>query len=373
MGNITRISALALAPMLVVGAFGQTAKPAKPEPSLKVGSAAPGIKVARWLKGTPVNLNDGGVHVVEFWATWCGPCKVSIPHLTEMSKKYAGKADFTGVSVYEVRGATDDAYIDKVQKFVDDMGPKMDYNVAADGHTGVMAQSWMEAAGQGGIPTAFVVGRDGTIQWIGHPMGGLDQVLDKVIAGNFNAKAEAQKQAALEAQQAAEAKKWAEWLAPVNKAAATKDPSKIVAALDQVFAAHPEAEARFGMAKFAYLTQVDEGRAAKYAVNLSNGALKDQPEMLNSLAWEMVKDDTAFKHPDTKTAVIIAEKAVALSKEGDPLILDTLAYAYFKNGQKDKALATESKALALANKPGSDVADADKQQLQERYDKMKKG
>ena len=54
---------------------------------LKVGDPAPPLSVSKWVKGTPNKLTPGKVHVVEFWATWCGPCKATIPHITELSKR----------------------------------------------------------------------------------------------------------------------------------------------------------------------------------------------------------------------------------------------------------------------------------------------
>ena len=105
-----------------------------------------------------------------------------------MAHKYKGKVNFTGVSVWEVKDAKDNSYIDKVAEFVNDMGDKMDYNVAADGFERTMAKTWMEAAGQNGIPAAFVIDKSGKIVWIGHPMGGLDKVLDEVIAGTYDVK-----------------------------------------------------------------------------------------------------------------------------------------------------------------------------------------
>src|SRR5688500_14906487 len=126
--------------------------------TLKVGSPAPSLKVAKWVKGRPVEkFEPGKVYVVEFWATWCGPCKTSIPHLTELAKKYKDKATFTGVSVFEEPEPENEEYIGKVEKFVTEWGDKMDYNVAVDGKDGWMGANWMRAAGQNGIPTAFVV------------------------------------------------------------------------------------------------------------------------------------------------------------------------------------------------------------------------
>src|SRR6202012_3837023 len=75
-------------------------------------------------------------------------------------------------------------------KFVQDMGDKMNYHVVQDDAGGSMANAWMQAAGQDGIPCAFLVGKDSTIQWIGHPME-LDDILKQVAAGTFDPKKEA--------------------------------------------------------------------------------------------------------------------------------------------------------------------------------------
>ena len=64
---------------------------------------APPLKVAEWVKGNKVAaFEPGKTYVVEFWATWCGPCLATIPHLTELAHKYKDKGvQFIGVDVWE--------------------------------------------------------------------------------------------------------------------------------------------------------------------------------------------------------------------------------------------------------------------------------
>jgi len=62
------------------------------------------------------------------------------------------------------------------------MGNQMTYRVALDDGS-KMADTWMDAAGQNGIPTAFVVDKHGIIVWIGHPMNLDEAKLNQVLAG----------------------------------------------------------------------------------------------------------------------------------------------------------------------------------------------
>jgi len=86
-------SLLLLAPVLL-------AAPAFADgPTLKPGDAAPALQVKQWVKGDAVKgFAKDKIYVVEFWATWCGPCKASIPHLTELAKSHKD-VTFVGVSV----------------------------------------------------------------------------------------------------------------------------------------------------------------------------------------------------------------------------------------------------------------------------------
>jgi thiol-disulfide isomerase/thioredoxin len=143
---------------------------------LSVGDPAPPLTVSKWLKGEQILVfATGKVHVVEFWASWCGPCRAVVPHLSALQKKHADVV-FLGVNVWERNPADGVA-------FVQGQGDRMDYRVAqddlADGpDKGKMATAWLKAAGRNGIPCAFVVDGKGRIAWIGHPM---DPGMEKAV------------------------------------------------------------------------------------------------------------------------------------------------------------------------------------------------
>ena len=198
---------------------------------LNIGDKAPELRPAKWLKGTPVaNFAKGKVYVVEFWATWCGPCKENIPHLTEMAKKYAGKVDISGVNIWENNDPAATGTIAKVESFVKEQGDRMVYNVAVDGPDGKVGNTWMKAADEGGLPASFIVGKDGNIAWIGHP-GNLPAVLDQIVDDKFDV-------AAARTQRAAEV----ETVRPIREALTAKAYAKAVTLIDAAIVKKPEQE-----------------------------------------------------------------------------------------------------------------------------------
>ena len=154
-------------------------------PSLKGGDPAPKLEMGNWVQGDPVkDFQKGNAYIVEFWATWCPPCRKSIPHLNETYNKFKDKGLIViGQDCYE----RDDSL---VAPFVKKMGDQMTYRVALDDKTtnkdGRMAKTWMEAAGRNGIPSAFLVDTKGVIAWIGHPMELEEKVIEDVLAGTYD-------------------------------------------------------------------------------------------------------------------------------------------------------------------------------------------
>lgn len=333
--------------------------------TLKVGDKAPPLAVAKWLKGTPTTtFKPGQVYVVEFWATWCGPCRVSIPHLTELQKKYGDKVNFNGISVWEVKNPENEEYIKKVEDFVTEWGDKMAYNVAADGKAGTMAKTWMSAAGQKGIPTAFVVNQEGKIAWIGHPMSDLDAVLAKVVEGKFDPKAHAE-------QQAKEAKEMDDLVQPLQAALAVGDPNAILVEVDKIIAKKPDMEPMVGRLKFQMLFDAQrDAELYAYAEKVWMGYGKEDAEVLNLMAWTIIENaENKLAKPNYALAVKIAESAVKLEPE-DSAILDTLAFGHFKMGNVKKAIEIQTKAVANLDK--GEYPDDMKAEIKARLEEFKK-
>lgn len=149
--------------------------------SLHIGDPAPPLHLRAWLKGKPVQQFDKGqVYILEFWATWCVPCKAAMPRLSVVAGKYRGKVTIIGIDVYE-RETTS---IRKIKAFVDSMGNRMDYQVAAE-DSNFMAKTWLHAAGERSIPHTIVVNQEGRLAWIGHPKD-LDKVLPQIVSKTWD-------------------------------------------------------------------------------------------------------------------------------------------------------------------------------------------
>ena len=147
---------------------------------LMVGDPAPALAIGEWVKGDPVTkFEPGSVYVVEFWATWCGPCIHGMPHLSGLQEKFAGDGvTVIGVNIWD-KPANVAPFLHNNVKMHGKTGDEvMRYTVAiekkddpADENEGVMAKTWMRAAGRRGIPSAFIVDQNQRVAWIGHPAG----------------------------------------------------------------------------------------------------------------------------------------------------------------------------------------------------------
>ena len=102
------------------------------------------------LDGKPVKLSDfrGKAVLLNFWATWCGPCKIEMPWFVELQKQYGSQ----GLEIVGI--AMEDTKSEDIAKFAKEMG--VNYTIVRG----------KEAVGEAyggvlGLPTTFFVGRDG--------------------------------------------------------------------------------------------------------------------------------------------------------------------------------------------------------------------
>jgi thiol-disulfide isomerase/thioredoxin len=326
--------------------------PAAAQNTLKVGDAAPALKVTHWVKGDPLaSLEAGTVYIVEFWATWCGPCRRTIPHLSEIAKKYKDKGvKVVGVSIWEETADSAGTPIDPmpaIKLFVEEMGANMDYHVGYGGaEQGGMAETWMRAANRQGIPSAFIVDKAGKVAWIGHPMdASMPKTLDAVIAGTFDPT-----KAAEEAVKATQTQARAKELG--NKLRAAIQGGRADEAVDtarEMFKLDP---ALFPNAAGVVFQQVmvnmkKQDLAYAFAKEMFAGPIKDSAQDLNTIAWTIL-DDSAVVKRDIPLALSMAERAAELTKHEDGAMLDTLARAYWETGEKQRAVDTQRKAVEKA-------------------------
>jgi len=309
---------------------------------LSIGDPAPPLQTGKWVQGDPVKAFDTNhVYIMEFWATWCGPCRASIPYLNELSQKL--KTNGVVTIAQDVWEDNDGG----VPDFVKSMGTNMTYRVALDDKTtdpkGAMAENWMDAAERNGIPTAFVVDRHGRIAWIGHPMALDETTLDQIVADKFDIAAFAKQ---YQQEQAAQMQRMA-LSQQLQEAVGAKDWKTAEATLDEADKTFPEETNHTAILRVNLLLAQTNFAAAGQLAEKTAKASPTNVMVLNGLAWLLAASDGVDQH-GRQLAETFAGRANKITGGKNPAVLDTLARAQFVNGKTKQAVATEQQALAQA-------------------------
>ena len=117
----------------------------------------------------PLGQWRGKVLVVNFWATWCAPCREEIPGFVRLQQKYAGRGlQFVGIAI---------DHRDKVQAFADEFG--MNYPILLGG-IDTIEMSRRTGNRVGALPYTLIIDRTGQI--VGRELGGVKEVkLEKLV------------------------------------------------------------------------------------------------------------------------------------------------------------------------------------------------
>lgn len=298
------------------------------------GDKAPELKVAKYYQGQEIKkFEKGKVYVVEFWATWCGPCIESIPHLNELSIKQKGKAEFVGVNIWDDEEGQDA----RIKEFVAKMAGKMGYRVAVDTAQMDMTSKWMEASYSNGIPTAFIVNQEGLVAWIGHPME-LEEPLQQVIDKKFDISA-ARKARETEVNVQIEQNKLLDQIAGAQELYRQGKKDEAIKILDDL----STNEIVGGNAKMAKLNLYasDNVPAAKELIkSMVKGDFGDVAN-LAFYSYEQAID----KRGNKELAVFTADQVLENLSRDDALVLFSLSPAYSLSGNHKKSLEILKRAL----------------------------
>ena len=318
------------------------------EASLTVGDPAPALRVGAWVQGEPVPAFDSNhVYIVEFWATWCGPCRESIPHLNELWQQFKDKGVIViGQDVWD----SDEA----VALFVKKMGDKMTYRVTLDDKSqdaeGYMADTWWKRHVEShSIPHAFIINQQGRIAWIGHPMGLNEKLINDIVSGHYDL-AEAATEYTEYQQQLIVDQKVSAINDRLSQAINTKHWDEAAAALKDVLKTAPKRENDYASTRMTILLgQKRYDEASKFAESYSNDHPLDIFQQYQLAFAIALQPDGEPRN--LALAEKLAQRANTAAKGKDVQTLDTLARIQFMEGRSAEAIATAQKAVDAAPAP----------------------
>jgi thiol-disulfide isomerase/thioredoxin len=315
---------------------------------LLVGDPAPELRLGEILKGSrPAILQSGFVQVVEFWRTTCAPCLASIPHLTELQARYPD-VTIIGVAVSELD-------VEHLRGFIADQGEAMDYIVAMDSvdeATGVSwgRSRWLKPAYAKGVPTAFIVDRDGRIAWIGRPLA-IDEVLASVVAGSWDIE-----RAATAHREKLATEKVREIAALEAALTSAPDAAAAIGLYDEAFALHPELERSHGARKLERIVELSSTEACAYARYLIDVVSPDDRHMRFTVGRLFTSSGHAADDHILRQGghYLAAFERTMIDEDDDPyvrMVIDRgIALAVLAEGRSEEAKDRARSALAWAAK-----------------------
>jgi thiol-disulfide isomerase/thioredoxin len=148
------VSALAACGGATSSSEGPSAPSGSGETHPLLGKRGPEFSQKTVIGASTVSMHDlnGKVAIVDFWATWCDPCRKSFPKLEQLNAKYAG-------SGLKIVGISEDDDKSGIPAFASDLGAK--FPLVWDENK-TIASKWQPKS----MPTTFIVDRTGTVRFV---------------------------------------------------------------------------------------------------------------------------------------------------------------------------------------------------------------
>ena len=137
-----------------------------------VGLPLPPLEAGGWLNtAKPLTTEDlrGKVVLVDYWATWCAPCRAEIPNLIKFHREFGDRVQIVGLTQEEGPAVV------QVKNLIDT-------RTGMDWPIGYGAGLAFEMMGVSGIPTYILYDRTGRSIWGGHSLDGLEEVVVAALA-----------------------------------------------------------------------------------------------------------------------------------------------------------------------------------------------
>ncbi|WP_339812293.1 TlpA disulfide reductase family protein [uncultured Imperialibacter sp.] len=142
--------------------------------NIKVGEKAPEIHITDWIANVPAdkNLNHKFI-VLEFWATWCGPCIAAVPHMNDLQKQF-NQNDLYFISITDESVAKVERSLKRIdfQSIVVSDQTKQTHINFGDGKEGLEA-----------YPLTVLIDKNGVIKWIGEPKSLTGELMKTFLSG----------------------------------------------------------------------------------------------------------------------------------------------------------------------------------------------
>ncbi len=349
-------------------------RPTSAEVTLNIGDKAPALDIEHYIhepkdgRDKVTEFKKGKVYVIEFWATWCGPCIQSMPHLAELQNQYRGE----GVQIVSVS----DEDLDTVKAFMAKDYPGKDitygeltsaYTITAD-PDGSVSTDYMLAAGQNGIPCAFVVGKTGLIEWIGHPADPNSPMpIDEVVAGTWDR--EAYKEQLKQEQKLMAAMQKINQLAGTGK---FEDAIKVVdKTLEEIKGDNPKTDMiREQLVNFRYNLRLDAGDKSDDVLDFFRKQIADakgDPRAITQFAFGLMSSMQQGTDPGPLAKETIKALQADIDKADEeikPLMYVCISQISASMSNFDEAITAQTKAVELSE-------GKQKERMQQMLDEMK--